>query len=650
MCLKERILKSGLLNLRNDFIKANIEKNQDIIQEIIDKTDFLDIENYTISERIYYILNDIDSKITCLNPDCNNKTVFLSINKGYKKYCKPSCYNKHIKNYGTPQKVIDKIVLKGKLARESYTNEIKLSISKKKSLGRKNYLNSLTESEKNIINNKISNTLKERNKNKPKKEKINNYIKKTEEEKKVNKEKGNIKRIATLNKLDKSIFIKGTLKSLETKKLNILNNPEYYKESIIKRNKTLKELLSKKDKTFFDNRVNKANLTKIKNNSVEKGIKKREKNYLDKYGVTHYTKNKEYMDKKIKDLFKKNLDNGRFKNKVIPLFDVNEYIGSKINYNWKCCKCNNEFLSDIPNGGIPRCMNCYPPMTNTSNVERELKEFLSNYVYIENNKRFTLEGFRYEIDIFIPDKNIGIELDGVYWHSEITGKKDKKYHINKNKFFEKLNIKLIHIWDIEWLNKQEIVKSLLLSKLGIYKERLYGRETIIKEISSKESNVFLNENHLQGKSQSSIRLGLYYKEELVSVITFLRSRFNKNYDYELIRFCNKLNYQIVGGFSKLFNYYKIKYNYSLICYADIRYSFNLVYNSYLTYLNQSPPNYFYTKTHTELYSRIQYQKHKLKDKLDTFDNNLTEWENMVNNNYDRIWDCGNYVFNYKPTK
>jgi hypothetical protein len=182
--------------------------------------------------------------------------------------------------------------------------------------------------------------------------------------------------------------------------------------------------------------------------------------------------------------------------------------------------------------------------------------------------------------------------------------------------------------------------------LGIFKTNIGARKCQLNKVSFEQSKLFLEKNHLQGFSRSSLNLGLYYENELVQIATFSKSRFNKNYEWELLRFCTKQNIQIVGGFSKLLNYFKQNYfPNSLISYADLRFSTGSVYiKNGFSLKEQSPPNYFYTKDHATLFSRLEFQKHKLKDILPIFDSNLTEWENMQLNGYDRIWDCGNLVF------
>ena len=120
------------------------------------------------------------------------------------------------------------------------------------------------------------------------------------------------------------------------------------------------------------------------------------------------------------------------------------------------------------------------------------------------------------------------------------------------------------------------------------------------------------------------------------------------------RFCTKKGHQIVGGASKLWVYFVRNFNpESVVTYADRRYSSGKLYETLdFVKVGVSSQNHFYFKKghETTLYSRIKFQKHKLGNMFDNFDHSMTSWENMQNNGYDRIWDCGNYVFGWETKK
>lgn len=162
-----------------------------------------------------------------------------------------------------------------------------------------------------------------------------------------------------------------------------------------------------------------------------------------------------------------------------------------------------------------------------------------------------------EIDIYIPSNKLAIEFDGLYWHNELN--KDKDYHLNKTIECEKFGIKLIHIFEDEWINKREIIISFFKKLLGVSDVSIKAEQCVVKLVNKIDSEKFLEENYIQGCKQSSVRCGLYQNNELLSIMTFRKS--NKNYnEYELICFCNKVNYNICGASQKLFNYFVNKCN------------------------------------------------------------------------------------------
>lgn len=388
----------------------------------------------------------------------------------------------------------------------------------------------------------------------------------------------------------------------------------------------------------------------IQNEDIKR---KMQETCLENFGTTSPMKaeiiKKKAKRKQLSSSFLKRIS--IWKDCVIPLFDESHYEGSEFTYRWKCVKCGNEFEQHIHTsthiGGIrncPRCLVCYPYTQGFSYMEIEVFDFIKS-VYngnIISNSRKIISP--YEIDLYFSEKRLAIEFDGLFWHSDAKNK-DNYYHLNKTELCEKQGIQLIHVFEDEWIEKQEIVKDRIKSILGIYEKRIYARKCIIKEVNSKESNQFLEANHLQGKDGASIRYGLFYQDELVSVMTFGKPRFNKNYEWELIRFASKLGTQIVGGANKLLKFFKKNHDGSIISYADRRYSIGKLYESMgFKLLSVSAPNYWWTKQRQKL-SRYQCQKHKLSVILkDSFNPELSETENMMFNGYDKIYDCGNLVY------
>ena len=153
-----------------------------------------------------------------------------------------------------------------------------------------------------------------------------------------------------------------------------------------------------------------------------------------------------------------------------------------------------------------------------------------------------------ELDIYLPEFKIAIEYNGMYWHSNNNKRHKEKYDLCKS-----VGIRLFQFWDMEWITKNKIVKSIIKNALGM-SEKIYGRKCEIRSLDVSTYRNFLEDNHIQGYVASKIKYGLYYENELYSVIGFGKSRFDKKCSHELLRFCNKLNYSVLGGFSKLLKY------------------------------------------------------------------------------------------------
>jgi hypothetical protein len=315
------------------------------------------------------------------------------------------------------------------------------------------------------------------------------------------------------------------------------------------------------------------------------------------------------------------------------------------------CHKHGDFIQrpgDHLNGGHG-CPKCGAEMsTFKSKAEYEIIDFLkangiSNIIHSDQSLGF-------EIDILIPDYCLAIEYNGVYWHSsseKATDAKLSKQHLHKTEECEKNGISLLHILDIEWNDpiKQEIWKSCILHKLGLSKERIYARKCGIVLVSRNRAISFFNENHLQGSAASSINIGLQYNGRLVAVGSFASARFNKTKNtYELIRFASLKNTSIIGGFRKIIKEFSRTHGGNLISYANRRWSQGNVYKTTgFELASVSGPCYYYTDCKT-LWHRTIFQKHKLKDILPNFDPVLTEIDNMYNNKYRRIWDCGHFVY------
>lgn len=329
--------------------------------------------------------------------------------------------------------------------------------------------------------------------------------------------------------------------------------------------------------------------------------------------------------------------------KIQVLTTKEDYIAHKP-LSFKCLRCGTEWINkDNPYGDNYQHIYCKSCLIDkfSSNAEKDLLQFIKdNYSgKIIENSRDIIKGK--ELDIYLPDKKLAFEFNGTFYHSSIY--KSEKYHQEKTLACREQGIKLIHVFEYEWAFKQEKVKNLIKTALGIFDQVLYARQCLVKELSSSEYTAFLEINHFNGTVNSFIRYGLFYKDELVSVIGFGKSRFKKG-EVELHRFCNKAGYRIVGGFSKLLKHSKQTHFFS---YVDLAHFDGKGYDALgFKLIGITNPSYVYIKKDIVL-NRLACQKHKLNTLLDRFDPNLTEQQNMSMNGYYQIYDCGNLKLEYK---
>jgi hypothetical protein len=451
-------------------------------------------------------------------------------------------------------------------------------------------------------------------------------------------------KLKAINTLKEKYNTENPFEVIGYKNLNIERNGDKISESL--KNKSIEE------KQITSNKISES----LKNKSIEdKNLikQKRENTNYKKYGVKNtlelnsplrqkadLNNQHSYINKLKKWLLENNLE-------LIESYKgTKDSEGNIIYYNFKHIPSNNIFIDHIACGRLP----IYKDPTSTIGIslqEKELQDFIKNCIPDETiifNNRHLVKGF--EIDIYIPSYNLAIEYNGMFFHSENNGK-GREYHLYKTTECEKQNIQLIHIFEDEWVYKQNIIKSKILNLLNKSKIKIYARKCIIKNIDNKTKNTFLNDNHIQGEDKSKIKLGLYYNDELVSIMTFgkLRKITGNTHEcnkYELIRYSSKLNTNVIGGFSKLLKYFIKNFTpLEIISYADRRWSTGKLYEiNGFNFIHNTPPNYWYMKYYKNREHRYKYRKSELYKLLEKYLPDLSEWENMKNNKYDRIWDCG----------
>ena len=396
---------------------------------------------------------------------------------------------------------------------------------------------------------------------------------------------------------------------------------------------------------------------------------------IERYGV-EYTGQSESIKIKIKDTLrqrynvnsslelpqtKQNLDQTR---KEIALKKYSEFIDVVPGeYIIKCphpgCTLCEEKQYRIPSSVFfdrrrdrtEPCTHILPVRDKTwgSGIEKTVRSILDKYniSYICNDRSII---YPKELDIYIPSKNIAIECNGVYSHC--SRMKPSTYHVKKTLECWEQGVQLIHLWEDQIKNTPDIIESILCAKLGICSNRIYARNCIIKHVPTKICHQFLNDNHIQGKTNSSIKLGLYYNDELVSIMVFGKKRGlsgnNKRIDgeWELIRFCNKLNAIVPGAASKLLKYFIKNYHPTYIySFSSNDISTGNLYKT-LGFVSDEKidQSYWWVKNGTlERFHRSEFNKERIVNYYkwrDVNDSSWTEEEEVYKHGYFKIVDSG----------
>ena len=396
---------------------------------------------------------------------------------------------------------------------------------------------------------------------------------------------------------------------------------------------------------------------KIRQNNIEKyGVehvsqteefqKKRtetyRKNSMEKYGVPNPSMTEEIKQKAQTShkytLWSKMQITAKEKNLEL-ISTLDDYLNHK-QFKYKCLECRNEFESQFAPFRII-CETCHPKKEFVSNKEISVAEWIHS-IYsgaIETSNRSIINP--YELDIWIPEKKIAIEFDGVYWHSERF--KEKGYHQKKTLLCKEQGIRLIHIPELVWDYQNTMIKEIIKNALGLTEHKIYARNTICIELDSSTYRNFLFNNHIQGPIDSKYRYGLMHENTLVSVFGYGMSRFKKG-EQELHRFCSLMNYNVIGGFQKLLKHS----GFEGISYIDLNYFDGTGYKEAgFKEIGITEPSYeWYNSTNGKVYSRYQAQKSKLEKILESFDPLLSETQNMELNGYVKIYDSGTLKVEY----
>mgnify|MGYP003974068031 CR=1 FL=1 len=395
-------------------------------------------------------------------------------------------------------------------------------------------------------------------------------------------------------------------------------------------------------------------------NSKQRNAKRAE-TCLHRYGEQHYSKTADYKDQfkatcmarygvenpgqikeniKTRAQSKKRTFFDRLVNEVadrsIPEFTFVEYNEVREVKNWKCMGCDGVFKSNVFNK-LPLCPKCHPTANygGQSTVEKDIIAYIRtiyNGEIVENTRDIISPK---EIDIYLPAIKLGIEVCGVYWHSDLRNP-DIYYHQNKFIQCQEQNITLLTILDYEWFKKHDQCKNMLLYRLSDTNERIGARKCVIKRISAKEARPFVDSIHIQGFRPATCHYGMFYNDALVSYMSISKDRFAKTEFNEIVRFCSKHN--VVGAFSKFVSRVKQDFGTEIKSYVDLRWGNGKSYDlNGFKIVDISKPGYWYYVDGV-MYHRLSFTKKKLIK--EGYSKDSTEFEIMNKRGALRFWDCG----------
>ena len=391
---------------------------------------------------------------------------------------------------------------------------------------------------------------------------------------------------------------------------------------------------------------------------------------ISRYGVSDYSKTDEWKERTIKTnlerydyMWEINSEESeeRRKQRIVALMkqSIEKYNASNISYVkylggnrhvLHCSNCNQDF--EMATGGYyytrliknqDACLYCSPLKKLYSFGEKSLLAYIQsiyNGEIIENTRSII---HPYELDIYIPEKNIAIEYNGLYWHSEACV--DNNYHKMKSNMCKEKGIHLIHVFEDDWMTKKNIVCSVIENFLGCGQQKIYyARKCEIREVGYTEMQNFLVKNHMLGRvAGMSHCIGLYDNNELLSLMAFRCTSKDENI-CELSRYAIKCGINIKGGAERIFKHFLREYGH---LYTRVR-TFNengmfkgtVHYRLGFQYVCDNPPNYMYFDSKLG----IRVTKQSLRKIRLSYKKGEKQFEE--DGRYFKVYNAGNNVCDY----
>jgi len=291
-------------------------------------------------------------------------------------------------------------------------------------------------------------------------------------------------------------------------------------------------------------------------------------------------------------------------------------------------------MSDVVYNGVrcPRCAN------QRSSGEDEIVAFLTEFGVRTTRRDRSLIGPQ-EVDIVLPDFGVAIEFDGLYYHS--TKFKLPSDHLRKSQRCSEQGVRLIHIFEDEWVYRQHAVKNMLRCLVG-KGSRTFARKMKLCVGTAADVSDFLEKTHMQGCAASGTAYYLLDGDQIVSAMVFSKpvSERGAASGKELIRFAS--NGVCVGAASRLFAAFRKDFpNERVVSYSDNRLYLGSMYEKLgFALAGKTRPDYSYV-IGQKRHHKSGFRKDRLKQKLgDSYDSALSEHLLCMRNGWYRIYDCG----------
>jgi hypothetical protein len=371
---------------------------------------------------------------------------------------------------------------------------------------------------------------------------------------------------------------------------------------------------------------------------------KKEKTCRERYGKDNYTQTEEYWDARKSTCIERYGAEHPHQNESIRKKMIETLVDK---YGVDCFSKHPSFKQKYQD----TCMEkygvksplCLPENRPNNKQQNEIRDWLNSLGFKFNNDFTVLENR--ELDIYDPEQKFAIEFCGIFWHAEDSfSPKLRSYHHDKWRRCKDKGIQLVTIFDDEWRDRNEVCKSLILSKLGIFDRRLQGRKCDVKEISKEEMKSFCGVNHLQGANKlSRVCFGLFHGEDMVGAVDLGNHHRKKESGLVVLtRLCFKPGVNVIGGAGKLFkacvDWCSANGIDKIVSWSDNRYSDGGVYDKMgFIRAGELPPDYYYVDMKNP---KCRIGKQSQSKKNSGCPEGMTELQWANSRGLSRIWDCG----------